>query len=192
MHERITLSGFPLCSYNIDTWKAWLAQNAGGTTLSTVSSALGVVAGIGATVATGGVGAVAGIAMVQGAMGVASSLAPVMATASKPPQSNGNASCNDLFSMSLFNFHCYNMRIGEQFAKIIDGYFTKYGYKTNQLKYPNISARPVYNFTKTVDMSVGGNMPLPCKNEINNIFNSGVTFWKNNEQIGNYAIDNQP
>lgn len=193
-NEKISLSGFPLCGYNIDSFKAWIAQNGASTAITTLASAGGVVAGIAGAVATGGASApVSGgaiLAGVQGLMGVASSVAQVTANSNKPPQARGSNGSNEMFSLGAFDFLAYPVTIRNDYARIIDTFFTKYGYKTNFIKVPNIKKRPAFNFTKTIDCQISGDMPASCKQDIISIFNTGVTFWKNNSEIGDYTIEN--
>lgn len=188
VNERMSLSGFPNCAYNIDSFKAWLAQNGGSTTFQTLASAGSVVAGVALAPATGGTSVAVGA--VLGGLGVASSLAQVTANSAKPPQARGNSSASDLYALKFFNFHRYNTKITREYAEIIDLYFTKYGYKTNKLKIPNISGRKAFNYVKTIDSAISGDLPMHSKQVINSIFNGGVTFWKSNSNIGNYNIDN--
>lgn len=83
--------------------------------------------------------------------------------------------------------------IREEYARIIDDYFTVYGYATNRVKVPNISVRPHWTYTKTIGSNV---VSKTCSNNdvtlINTIFDNGITFWKNASEIGNYSFDNSP
>lgn len=49
--------------------------------------------------------------------------------------------------------------IKAQFAKRIDDFFSMFGYLTNELKLPNIDNRPNWNFIKTTDINITGNIP---------------------------------
>lgn len=88
------------------------------------------------------------------------------------------------------NFRCYDVDINAIDAQIIDEYFDKFGYQTNRLKVPNISGRKAWNYVKTRECELVGNIPASIKASIINIFNSGITFWKNGDRIGDYTQDN--
>ena len=48
---------------------------------------------------------------------------------------------------------------GSKYAKIIDKYFSMYGYKINDLKLPNISGRSNWNYVKTIGCNILGDIP---------------------------------
>lgn len=91
-----------------------------------------------------------------------------------------------------FGFVVQTLTIKEEYAKMIDAYFDKYGYATNKLKTPNITGRPFYNYVKiSNDSCIGyGNIPSLYMEEINNVFSSGVTVWHNHANLGDYSVDN--
>ena len=65
-----------------------------------------------------------------------------------------------------------------------------YGYQTNRVKTPNISARPHWNYIKTNDCVIEGSVPCDDMNKICSIFDGGITFWKKGSEVGNYSLDN--
>lgn len=89
-------------------------------------------------------------------------------------------------------------RITEQYARIIDNYFNMFGYAVRRVKVPNIfnpneNDRPHWNFVKTANCVLSkSNCPTDVANAIISIFNNGITFWKDADEIGNYSLDNRP
>lgn len=78
--------------------------------------------------------------------------------------------------------------------KAIDDFFTIYGYKVNKLKTPSGHGvngstfnRPSYNYVKTQNCVVVGEMPAIVNTKICSIFNNGLTFWKDGNDVGNYG-----
>lgn len=102
----------------------------------------------------------------------------------------GMTAGNVMIGLRKLNFRCYDVDIIQADARIIDEFFDKYGYQTNRLKVPNISGRKQWNYVKTKDCEIVGNIPASIKSSIISIFNSGITFWKNGDNIGNYSLDN--
>lgn len=102
----------------------------------------------------------------------------------------GMTAGNAMIGLRELNFRCFDVDINQQDAKIIDDYFDKFGYQVNKLKVPNINGRKQWNYVKTKDCEIVGNIPASIKASIINIFNSGITFWKNGDNIGNYSLDN--
>lgn len=103
----------------------------------------------------------------------------------------GMTAGNVMVGLRELNFRCFDVDVNAKDAEIIDEYFSKYGYQTNRLKVPNISGRPQWNYVKTKDCEIIGNIPAATKANIIDIFNSGITFWKNGDNIGNYSLNNQ-
>ena len=110
-----------------------------------------------------------------------------------PVGTHGGGGNNSMFDANFNDFYWCNTHVQPEIAKSIDDYFTMFGYATKQVKVPNINVRPHWTYTKTIDCNVISNN---CNNNditaIKNIFNSGITFWKNASEIGNYSLDNSP
>ena len=103
----------------------------------------------------------------------------------------GMTAGNVMVGLRELNFRCFDVDVNAKDAQIIDEYFSKYGYQTNRLKVPNISGRPQWNYVKTKDCEIIGNIPAATKGAIMDIFNGGITFWKNGDNIGDYSLNNQ-
>jgi hypothetical protein len=57
-------------------------------------------------------------------------------------------------------------------------FWTMYGYPVRKLDYPVLSSSANYNFIKTVNANITGNFPQNDLQEIQEMFNKGVTLWK--------------
>jgi hypothetical protein len=176
--ETMTLSGFPMCCFAGSSFQTYMAQNAPGMAVSLGAAIIG--AATGNPIAIGG-----------GVAGVAAQLAGVAGKAIEPPQLSGNiGSGHANSSLGLNDFIICGKSIRAQYAKIIDDYFHMYGYKTNQVKVPNVNSRTYWNFVKTIDVNIKGAIPNDDLEKLKNIFNGGVTFWHNTSYIGDYSKDN--
>ena len=144
------------------------------------------------TVGTAGLGAaIGGGSVVGGVSTIAGQLAQIHQMSFAPAQSRGNINCGDVVAGTKTNtFFFHQMRIKEEYMKIIDDYFSMFGYKCDRVKIPNKNHRSRWWFTKTVDVNITQINPIQQVDveKIKNCYNSGVTFWKNN--IKNYALDN--
>ena len=187
--EKLTLSGLPHCAYNVDAFKAWLAQNSSSLAVNALSSAMSW--GIAAGSVTGGAGAAAG-ATAGLINSVASSLSQVYQASIRPPQANGEQGSITNVNVGLFDFGFYFKQIRPEFARIIDDYFNMYGYATHRVKTPNRTSRPYWNFVKTIGCVVTGSIPADDMYKICEIYDRGITFWKNGANVGNYSLDNRP
>lgn len=110
-----------------------------------------------------------------------------------PPQINGNTNCGDVAFANYENaFHFSRNTIRREYAEKIDDYFNRFGYRTNKLKIPNITGRQNWNFVKIAPTEIigNGNIHSSVLNELNSIFQNGVTIWHNHDNINNYNLSN--
>ena len=182
LNETLALSNYPMCSWSTDAFRAWLAQNA-----------LPLVTETGTKMISGLLGGGVIGATVNSASTVMKSLsqgyeASIQADIVKGSINNGN---NNVAS-GLQSFYGGRCSISAQYARMIDDYFTAYGYAVKRLKIPNRNSRPHWNYVKTIGCTITGSIPSDDTKTICDIYNSGITFWKNGNEIGDYTLDNSP
>lgn len=85
-------------------------------------------------------------------------------------------------------FKFFKMHVRDDEAKRIDDFFSVYGYAINKVETPILNGRQYWNFIKTQNAEIGGNMPASSKAAIGRIFDGGITFWHNGDNVGNYNI----
>lgn len=95
--------------------------------------------------------------------------------------------CGDiLFNNNQIGFWFYHAHIKEEYARIIDDYFTKYGYSTLRVKKPNLNSRSNFNYIKTTGANIYGNCPVTYLNQLKQAFDNGITLWHNPNTMYNY------
>lgn len=184
-NEKMVLTGFPQCSYTIDSFKAWLAQNAGSLAINTLASAGTMVAGL--MVPGVGTAAAAGAGV-----SILNSIMTLVTESAKPPQANGAMGAGGMFAHGLLTFIAYQCNITGERARIIDDFFDKKGYATKRIKTLQRSARPYWNYCETRECDLSGSVPGVYMQKINQIFDSGVTWWSGLSYVGNYTLVNSP
>lgn len=109
-----------------------------------------------------------------------------------PDSSRGNINGADINTASDQNgFYFYKKSIKAEFARIIDDFFSKFGYKVNRIKQPNIYGRQNWNYVKTVNAIVeADNVPEKYLEEYRQMLNSGITFWHNPATFLDYSQSN--
>lgn len=179
----LSMSGYPLCSWNNDVYRNWLVQNS-------ASLLLGTVGGLGAVL--GGIATANPIAIGGGAMAIGRQLSQVHKASLQPDQAKGNTNSGSLnIAHGRQDFYFIHQTIKKEYAKIIDKYFDMFGYKVNLLKVPNINARRNWTYVKTIDVNMVGSCPSDSLEAIKSMFNNGITFWKYGDNVGNYSLDNK-
>ena len=180
--EGMNLGKFPVCSWSGDAYTNWLTQNGVNIGLSVAGSLLST----GSATATGNP-----IGVASGILGVANTLGEIHKESIAPLQSEGNINCGDVVTASGQNdFRFQVMTIKSQFAKIVDEYFSTYGYSTNRVKVPNTNNRSNWNYVETRNIDITGNAPQEDVQEIKNMFDNGVTLWHNPSTFGDYSQSN--
>ena len=192
--EQMRISGFPQCTYPIDSFKAYMAQIASnpasiftGAVQSGYSSATGKNGTPLGGVVSGAIDM--GMNMLGNVMTV---LQNTIGTVGMPDTVYGTDSPSVMTALGYKDFYFYYVSVREEFARIIDDYFNMFGYATHRVKTPNISSRPHWNYVKTVGCTVSGGAPSNDESQICSIMDNGITFWKNPSEVGDYSLDNSP
>ena len=179
--EKLVMQGFPQVAWSVDSFRAWLAQEASSTAIQ----------GIGSVASVAG-GAMSGnpMAMVGGIMGLANTANNIVLATNRPNQAKGTNSGTIDVATRTKDFYFRQMQISAEYARIIDDYFDMFGYATRRVKIPNRSVRPHWNYVKTNGCVLTGNAPADDVRKICSIYDNGITFWKNPSEVGNYSLNN--
>lgn len=178
--ESIPIGKFPTGAWAGDAYTNWLTQNSVNIVSSIGLGLLGVATG---NVAVSALGIAGGIANLIGEFHKASLL----------PSVEGGSNTGDInFSSKSFNPVIHHMRVKNEYMHIIDDYFTRFGYKINRVKVPNITGRTYWNYVEIGQSEdIGyGDVPSNFMEIINNACRKGVTIWHNHSNIGNYSLNN--
>lgn len=189
-NEKLTIGNFPQCAYTVDTFKAWVAQNQNQLALSAINAIGTTAAGAAAMYASGGVLGIG--TTLSGVQQISSLVATVSDKSTLPPHARGGGGSIINMANQIKGFQFYYAYIRREFAEIIDNYFNVYGYATHRVKVPNRVIRPHWNYVKTVNVSLTGSVPADDMARLRQIYDNGVTFWRNGDEVGNYALDNRP
>ena len=182
--DSIQLGKFPIGGFNTDTYTNWLVQNGANIMLDTLTANAGVFGGL----LTGNLGS-----SISSVNSLANEVASVYQHSLVPNQARGNINTGDYsYYYNLTNLEFKNMSIKNEYAKIIDDYFTRFGYKVNSLKVPNITGRKNWNYIQigSDEIIFYGAISNNYLDTLNNIARSGVTIWHDHNSIGNYNLDN--
>ena len=191
---------YPICSWSGDPYTNWLTQSGINRTFNFGRDAIGL--GIGA--GTLALGAATGnplltLSGVSGlTTGVGTTVNDIVDDIKErkqhqiaPPELTGNESLGDvIFAYQRTVPKYYYMHIKEEYATIIDKFFDMYGYKVSNVKVPNVTGRTNWNYVKTININLEGDIPEADLQEIKNIFNNGVTIWHNPSTYLDYSQSN--
>ena len=211
MGESISITGFPQCSWSYDTYSRWVAaqlpQEKRAMTRHLITSGIGIAAAGAAMVATGGLAGIAGAAVGGAAILKGANLGTNLlnktatlyekryeASIAQDPLKGNSASGNSDFAAGLLNFYRYRGHITGEVAKEIDHYFSVFGYQTNEVKVPNRTGRTIWNYVKTANCTLtkraAGKVTAADISQMEGIYDNGITFWHQPDQVGNYSDAN--
>lgn len=229
--ESLLMGGFPQCAWNVDTFKAWIAQNKYAIAAGVATTAIDTVKQVAlAATGVGMAGEVAGMSAAMTGAGSAQTIqavgqyanayqnaqnvsyntqgdiltktinlvAQVKTASTQPNHARGQQSSSVFCAMGYQGFHYMPYRIQGQFARIIDDFFSMFGYKTNRLKVPNRNGRKAWNYVKTCGCTLTGSAPADVTAALVQIYDKGITFWRCTDlsagnpftRVGNYSLDN--
>ena len=209
--ESVTLTGFPLCSWSYDAYSRWAASRSAQIirtgVVDTVESAAKTALTVAGAAMTGGAlgasaAAISGMEKAAAASfgtNLISKAASIYeerynASIAQDPAKGNLANGNADFGAGAFMFWTYRGHISGEVCKMIDQYFSMFGYKCNKVKIPNRSSRPIWNYTKTVscvlEKVAGGIVNASEISQMEAIYDNGITWWTQPALVGDYTEAN--
>lgn len=180
---------YPMGSWQSDPYTNWLTQQSVNYQMSALNFGLNVIGSANRGDVMGGV--TSAVNQIGGMMN------EYYQHALQPPQSHGTNSGDVNFGMSQMGYTYYKMSIKYEYARIIDEFLSRFGYKINRVKLPNQTGRRYWNFVKigsgeSIGFSTNESRSVPASSMdvINNIYRNGTTIWHDHANVGKYNLDN--
>lgn len=198
----LVITDFPKVPIFTDSYRQYLAKNKYRDMFSIVNAIGSSAIGIASAFATGGATAMGVVGNLGGVYNTATSLIEQHYEASlQPPGLVGQMGTSDIkLGKLMFGYTFLGMSVDSEHARVIDDYFTRYGYKLARSLVPsrnNNGKRKNFTFIKTVECNISilhTNMTQDDEKAIEAIYNRGVRFWygtKNNARMyKDYSDDN--
>ena len=101
------------------------------------------------------------------------------------PSFSGGSGGSALWALNKVGFHGDQRCVNATTAKLLDEYFSAYGYSVNTTKQPNLTGRAYFNYVQLNSPCITGSIPSYAMSQIKRIFTRGVKLWHNNN-IGNW------
>ena len=218
--EMMTMKQFPQASMAIDQYKAYVAQmTSGGGYTRIAGKIVGQAIDTAISAGVGAVGAMNAKRMapalnhkrrqvinsneIASDVGEGLGLAGSMVTtainllADKqyyqaiPDAVLGSANSCLMMGINHKFFNIFHKSITPEYAKVIDEFFTMYGYRVNRVKTPAMYNRTRFTYVKTSGCNVHGTMPASDARVIEEMFDRGTRFWVSTvSNIGDYSNGN--
>ena len=114
-------------------------------------------------------------------------MASIHADTLRGTMNNGNVD----HAANVKNLYGSRVHITAQMCELIDNYFDKYGYAIGKVATPNIHVRPKWTYVKTNGCIIKGNCPANSTAFVESLYDRGITFWANGDEIGRYDLASQ-
>ena len=187
--ESLTGGKLPIGSWQGDVYTNWLTQNSINIASSIAGDVTSIGLGAGMMAAGYTIGGAGNIA--SGITGIASTVGTIYQHSRIPNQVFGNVNSGDvMFANGRIEFTAYTRCIKAEYARIIDNFFDMFGYKVSRVKIPNRTGRTNWNYVKTIDCNVDGDIPQEDLETIKKACNKGITFWHNPATMYDYSQSN--
>lgn len=193
MKHSLTFNSFPTCAVANDTYAQYLNSNqinngfsvamSGMKTVFQLANAASQIGNPGANIPMRIAGAAMGLFETAGGVEAANRTAQRQADGSVGTMGSGGI----LYEMEELKVKAIAYGWDETSAKAADDFMSVFGYNTQQVTMPNVNTRTLWNYVKTRDCNIIGNVSYNVREVLNRIFNSGVFIWHTNN-IGNFDI----
>lgn len=133
-----------------------------------------------------------GFGVTQGMSAIWNTISGSMAQAETVPNTvGGDPTSNDFtFSINKCKFTFYKMSMRAEVARVVDKYFSAYGYKVSTWKLPNLNGRQNWNYIKLSQANITADIPQEDLSEIKSMFLNGITIWHNPNTFQDYSQNN--
>lgn len=183
--EGVLMTDLPMCSWVSNAYANWVARNKWSNIATVVNGTIGLVSGGVKAIAEGDIGgALSGV-------GQAISLMGQWADRRNYPNAlAGQAGASTIWaSLQRIGVSVKKYEITAEYAKIIDQFFDRFGYKVTKVGAINTKSRTRWNYVKTAAISITGPIPADHLQMLQQIYDRGVTFWHDNN-VGDYTAAN--
>lgn len=186
--ESIQLNNYPMCSWNIDAYQAWVAQNSVPLVLDSITSVAQTAVASQQYVYPSRMQESTAIGNISSILSQAYK-ASIAADISKGNLNNGGPNTAN-HKQQFYGGRC---SVSGQYMLMIDDYFNMYGYAMKRIKQPARNVRPYWTYTKTIGCDIiNAQVPADDLKKIASIYDNGITFWNGPDNVGNYSLDNRP
>ncbi len=171
-----TVNDLPLLT---DYYLNYIQTQKASATTGMILAGVQAAAAIGIGIATGGVGLAVGGGVALSTIGKVTGELAKRKDLKATPDSVRYQGNNIMFDIPNGNDKLRFVRftIAPEIRKILADFFAKYGYKSLEVKTPDLRSRYYYNYIKTVGANVIGNMDQKDLTKIREIYDEGLTIW---------------
>lgn len=190
--DGLVYSNFPVCPVVSNAFETWWGNNKNSFILGNVASAIsaisgGVTTGITSDPMAGAVQAISGVtATTLNSIGKLEDMKVQEASVTGKITSD---TLNSKLERIGYTFYCLCLK--NEYAKIVDDYFERFGYAIKRNSVPNIHARPCWTYVQTIGCTINSDkLSNEDMHKICGIYNKGITFWVHTATVGDYTQDN--
>lgn len=182
LHYGVSYNNFPQLPWSYDVFSNWFALHENSTMFNLYSNTFNTLAD-----------AVVGdfSSAVHEATNAVSHHLQLLDMQKKPRQQRGNVQGNFLMHSKNAGIYVNKMVAKLEYIEMIDDYFTRFGYQVNTTKAITITNRENFDYVQTTDCNLTGDIPQEDIEELEAIFDRGLTIWHNENTYGDWNVSNR-
>lgn len=161
-------SDIPQMPYQTDSYANWEAANSNKISMENTANAIKSIS----AVASGNISSIVGAGLQIGA-----TISARKDIKSAPDTYNGNVGGSVAISTGEFGVAIVECYGSTDVISSIDDFFDRYGYNVSKTAQIQWDSRPHYNYVKTQNANISGQIPQQDKANINALLNAGLTVW---------------
>lgn len=208
MSEQISLTNYPVCSWSYSAFERWVARDMPPMVLNVATAGLSSKLGIETQMRPKKMTQYRFEHNKERARGlndfnVFSDVLGTLASAGVASYdgniAKGNANVGGaLVPNKSLTFFSARTTVTAEKAKVIDDFFSMFGYAINRCLTPNRKNRDKWTYIKTKGCHInskntnGYGLPADAQQNICNIHDNGITYWVNPSEVGRYDLTNTP
>lgn len=127
----------------------------------------------------------------QGAMSLVSQQMMIEDKSKTPDKIVGENNGNFLMQQGYVGIYVNKVVAKAEYIETIDNFFTRFGYQVNTTKAITITNRENFDYVQTTECNLTGDIPQEDIEELEAIFNSGLTIWHNENTYGDWNVSNR-
>lgn len=191
LEDSVTFDKFTICPWGSDAFRAWWAQNASQINASVAGGIASVIAAVAGAASANPMLIATGVGgVISAGTKIGTSL---MEATHRPTSTHGNSDTSlILTALQETQFVITKESLLPEMLQIYDDYFTKYGYAQKKIMVPPMVNRERWTYVQTVGFEFSGEINDMDTKKIKSIYDNGVTFWRNPDDIGHYDFSNNP
>ena len=178
----VEYNNFQQLPWNYDAYKNWYALNSNSILFSFLTKGVNMALNLGTD---NGMGAF------SESLNMIGQQMSLLDKKKQPEQTKNYIQGNIIPYIGKAGIYLRRIEAKAEYIELVDNYFSRFGYQVNTTKAITITNRENFDYVQTTDCNITGNIPQEDIEELEAIFNNGLTIWHNENTYGDWNVSNR-